>query len=184
MSAPAPSPSTADRVSARVGGITPAVDAKARELEARGRPVIGFGAGQPAAGGLPERAVHSAFATLLAPYWAARSKSITVEQLEAASPSGPVYPRERVEATGRPAHENGLWGITDETIPDVETLVPLGAFYVYPPMKALPDKEIRGVRAADEAFGTPGDLRISYALDENDLAEGITTMDLPIAEAR
>jgi len=39
------------RISARIGGInesaTLAVDAKARELKAAGRPVIGFGAGQP-----------------------------------------------------------------------------------------------------------------------------------------
>jgi aspartate/methionine/tyrosine aminotransferase len=39
------------RISARIGGITPsatlAVDAKARELKAAGKPVIGFGAGQP-----------------------------------------------------------------------------------------------------------------------------------------
>jgi aspartate/methionine/tyrosine aminotransferase len=39
------------RVSKRIGGISPsatlAVDAKAKELKAAGRPVIGFGAGQP-----------------------------------------------------------------------------------------------------------------------------------------
>lgn len=39
------------RVSARIAGITPsatlAVDAKAKALQAQGRPVIGFGAGQP-----------------------------------------------------------------------------------------------------------------------------------------
>src|SRR5207248_1035357 len=39
------------RISARIGGISPsatlAVDAKVKELKAAGRPVIGFGAGQP-----------------------------------------------------------------------------------------------------------------------------------------
>src|SRR5690242_8055910 len=39
------------RVSARIAGITPsatlAVDAKVKALKAEGRPVIGFGAGQP-----------------------------------------------------------------------------------------------------------------------------------------
>ncbi len=44
-------PSPARRVSARVGAIaesaTLAVDAKAKELKAAGRPVIGFGAGEP-----------------------------------------------------------------------------------------------------------------------------------------
>ncbi len=409
MSAPAPSPSPASRVSARIGGITPsatlAVDAKARELKAQGRPVIGFGAGQPdfptpanvleaaeaavrdrvnhgytAAGGLPElreaiaaktvrdsgfevdpgrvlvtnggkQAVYSAFATLLdpgdevllpAPYWTTYPESIvlaggvgvqvtadettgylvTVEQLEAArtprtkvllfvspsNPTGAVYPREQVEAIGRWAHENGLWVITDEIyehlvydgaeapsmpvlvpeladrtivlngvaktysmtgwrvgwllgpqdvakaatayqshlcgnvsnvaqraalaavsgpldavfamrdafdsrrkaalsllsgIEGVETPVPLGAFYVYPSMKALLGKEIRGERPADtvaladlilreaevavvpgEAFGTPGYFRISYALAEKDLTEGITRMARLLAEAR
>lgn len=55
MSAPAPAdqpaPSARRRVSARVGGIaesaTLAVDAKAKALKAAGRPVIGFGAGEP-----------------------------------------------------------------------------------------------------------------------------------------
>ena len=88
-------------------------------------------------------------------------------------------------------------------IPGVETPVPLGAFYVYPSVKALLGKEIRGERPADtvaladlilreaevavvpgEAFGTPGYFRISYALDENDLAEGITRMSRLLAEAR
>ncbi|KFZ82901.1 aspartate aminotransferase [Amycolatopsis sp. MJM2582] len=88
-------------------------------------------------------------------------------------------------------------------IPGVETPVPLGAFYVYPSVKALLGKEIRGERPADtvaladlilreaevavvpgEAFGTPGYFRISYALDENDLAEGITRMGRLLAEAQ
>ncbi|MGW5699992.1 pyridoxal phosphate-dependent aminotransferase [Amycolatopsis japonica] len=88
-------------------------------------------------------------------------------------------------------------------IPGVETPVPLGAFYVYPSVKALLGKEIRGERPADtvaladlilreaevavvpgEAFGTPGYFRISYALNENDLAEGIARMGRLLAEAR
>ncbi|WP_147795433.1 pyridoxal phosphate-dependent aminotransferase [Cellulomonas sp. Y8] len=52
VSAPAPAqPAQPRRVSARVGGIaesaTLAVDAKAKALKAAGRPVIGFGAGEP-----------------------------------------------------------------------------------------------------------------------------------------
>lgn len=47
----AATPPTARRVSARVGAIsesaTLAVDAKAKALKAAGRPVIGFGAGEP-----------------------------------------------------------------------------------------------------------------------------------------
>jgi len=46
-----PAPLTASRISSRVGGIaesaTLAVDAKAKALKASGRPVIGFGAGEP-----------------------------------------------------------------------------------------------------------------------------------------
>src|SRR5512133_3650737 len=44
-------PHVHDRISARIGGIaesaTLAVDAKAKALKAAGRPVIGFGAGEP-----------------------------------------------------------------------------------------------------------------------------------------
>ncbi|WET80236.1 pyridoxal phosphate-dependent aminotransferase [Amycolatopsis sp. QT-25] len=88
-------------------------------------------------------------------------------------------------------------------IPGVEAPVPLGAFYLYPSVKALLGKEIRGERPADtvaladlllreaevavvpgEAFGTPGYFRISYALNENDLAEGISRLGLLLAEAR
>jgi aspartate aminotransferase len=47
----APDPATKPRISARIGGIaesaTLAVDAKAKALKAEGRPVIGFGAGEP-----------------------------------------------------------------------------------------------------------------------------------------
>jgi aspartate/methionine/tyrosine aminotransferase len=50
-SSPAPSRADRARVSARIGGIaesaTLAVDAKAKALKAAGRPVIGFGAGEP-----------------------------------------------------------------------------------------------------------------------------------------
>jgi aspartate aminotransferase len=50
-SRPESSPTSRPRVSARIGGIaesaTLAVDAKAKALKAQGRPVIGFGAGEP-----------------------------------------------------------------------------------------------------------------------------------------
>src|SRR4249920_3099505 len=46
-----PSPATRSRISRRIGGIaesaTLAVDARAKALKAAGRPVIGFGAGEP-----------------------------------------------------------------------------------------------------------------------------------------
>jgi aspartate aminotransferase len=70
---------------------------------------------------------------------------------------------------------------------------PLGAFYVYPSVKGLFGRPIAGrvattsAELADlildeaevavvpgEAFGTPGYVRMSYALGDEDLAEGVT----------
>ncbi|MGI5338660.1 pyridoxal phosphate-dependent aminotransferase [Streptomyces sp. CA-181903] len=80
---------------------------------------------------------------------------------------------------------------------------PEGAFYAYPSVKALLGKEIRGRRPATsvelaalileeaevavvpgEAFGTPGYLRLSYALGDEDLAEGVSRIQKLLAEAR
>ncbi|GHG37997.1 hypothetical protein GCM10018980_10330 [Streptomyces capoamus] len=80
---------------------------------------------------------------------------------------------------------------------------PEGAFYAYPSVKALLGKEIRGRRPQDtvelaalileeaevavvpgEAFGTPGYLRLSYALGDEDLVEGVSRMQKLLAEAR
>ncbi|MFB7472216.1 pyridoxal phosphate-dependent aminotransferase [Kitasatospora sp. NPDC056184] len=80
---------------------------------------------------------------------------------------------------------------------------PEGAFYVYPSVKALLGKEIRGRRpqtsaelaslildeaevavVPGEAFGTPGYLRLSYALGDADLAEGVGRIQKLLAEAR
>ncbi|MEC3976500.1 pyridoxal phosphate-dependent aminotransferase [Amycolatopsis sp. H20-H5] len=88
-------------------------------------------------------------------------------------------------------------------IPGVHTPTPEGAFYAYPSVKALLGKEIRGERPADsvaladlilravevavvpgEAFGTPGYFRLSYALAEAELVEGVTRMGALLAEAR
>jgi aspartate aminotransferase len=73
--------------------------------------------------------------------------------------------------------------------------MPEGAFYAYPSVKGLLGKEYDGRRidtSADlaeyileqaevavvpgEAFGTPGYLRLSYALGDDDLVEGITRL--------
>jgi len=73
--------------------------------------------------------------------------------------------------------------------------VPQGAFYAYPSVKALLGRTIDGVtpqtsaELADfildkaevavvpgEAFGSPGYLRLSYALGDDDLVEGITRL--------
>ncbi|WKK21161.1 pyridoxal phosphate-dependent aminotransferase [Streptomyces olivoreticuli] len=80
---------------------------------------------------------------------------------------------------------------------------PEGAFYAYPSVKGLLGKEIRGKRPATsgelaalildevevavvpgEAFGTPGYLRLSYALGDEDLVEGVSRMQKLLAEAR
>ncbi len=80
-------------------------------------------------------------------------------------------------------------------IPGIACPEPQGAFYVYPSVKALLGREIAGrtpttsVQLAElileeaevavvpgEAFGTPGYLRLSYALGDEDLVEGISRM--------
>jgi aspartate/methionine/tyrosine aminotransferase len=78
-------------------------------------------------------------------------------------------------------------------IPGVVCPEPLGAFYAYPSVKGLLGVSLRGRTAhnsselADlildevevavvpgEAFGTPGYLRMSYALSDDDLVEGVS----------
>ncbi|WP_069814487.1 pyridoxal phosphate-dependent aminotransferase [Streptomyces sp. TP-A0874] len=88
-------------------------------------------------------------------------------------------------------------------IDGVECPVPEGAFYAYPSVKGLLGKEIRGRRPSSsvelaeiileeaevavvpgEAFGTPGYLRLSYALGDEDLAEGVSRIQKLLEEAR
>ncbi|RLL68410.1 pyridoxal phosphate-dependent aminotransferase [Streptomyces sp. Z26] len=80
---------------------------------------------------------------------------------------------------------------------------PEGAFYAYPSVKGLLGRELRGRRPATsvelaelileevevavvpgEAFGTPGYLRLSYALGDEDLVEGVSRIQKLLAEAR
>ncbi|BAJ29018.1 MULTISPECIES: pyridoxal phosphate-dependent aminotransferase [Kitasatospora] len=80
---------------------------------------------------------------------------------------------------------------------------PEGAFYVYPSVKGLLGKELRGKRpqtsaelaalildeaevavVPGEAFGTPGYLRLSYALGDTDLVEGVSRIQKLLGEAR
>ncbi|MEU4210021.1 pyridoxal phosphate-dependent aminotransferase [Streptomyces sp. NPDC026206] len=80
---------------------------------------------------------------------------------------------------------------------------PEGAFYAYPSVKGLLGKDIRGKRpqtstelaalildeaevavVPGEAFGTPGYLRLSYALGDEDLVEGVSRVQKLLAEAR
>jgi aspartate/methionine/tyrosine aminotransferase len=79
---------------------------------------------------------------------------------------------------------------------------PEGAFYAYPSVKDLLGREIRGVRAESsaalaelildeaevavvpgEAFGAPGYFRLSYALGDDDLAEGVGRLAALLGEA-
>jgi aspartate aminotransferase len=86
-------------------------------------------------------------------------------------------------------------------IPGVVCPEPKGAFYAYPSVKGLLGKELRGRRpqtsvelaalileeaevalVPGEAFGTPGYFRLSYALGDEDLAEGVGRVAKLLAE--
>jgi aspartate/methionine/tyrosine aminotransferase len=88
-------------------------------------------------------------------------------------------------------------------IPGVTCPLPEGAFYCYPSVKGVLGKELGGRRPASttelaevildnadvavvpgEAFGTPGYFRLSYALGDADLEEGITRMGKFLAQAK
>jgi aspartate aminotransferase len=88
-------------------------------------------------------------------------------------------------------------------IPGVRCPTPRGAFYAYPSVQELIGKELRGSRIDDtvglaaailehaevavvpgEAFGTPGFLRLSYALADDDLRAGVERMGALLAEAK
>jgi aspartate aminotransferase len=88
-------------------------------------------------------------------------------------------------------------------IPGVVCPLPDGAFYCYPSVKGAVGKELAGRRPANttelaelvldevdvavvpgEAFGTPGYFRLSCALGDSDLEEGITRLGKLLAQAR
>ena len=88
-------------------------------------------------------------------------------------------------------------------IPGVTCPLPEGAFYCYPSVKGVLGKELGGSRPAStaelaevildhadvavvpgEAFGTPGYFRLSCALGDADLEEGITRLGKLLAQAR
>ncbi|MEV4474764.1 pyridoxal phosphate-dependent aminotransferase [Nonomuraea sp. NPDC049504] len=88
-------------------------------------------------------------------------------------------------------------------IPGVLCPEPKGAFYAYPSVKELIGKELRGRRPRSsselaelileeaevavvpgEAFGTPGYFRLSYALGDSDLVEGVSRLAKLLSEAR
>ena len=88
-------------------------------------------------------------------------------------------------------------------IPGVTCPTPTGAFYVYPSVKGVLGKEIRGKRpqtsaelatlildevevaaVPGEAFGPSGYLRFSYALSDDDIVEGIGRIAKLLSEAK
>ena len=88
-------------------------------------------------------------------------------------------------------------------IDGVECPTPQGAFYVYPSVKGLLGKEIRGkvcntsaelaalildeaevAVVPGEAFGPSGYIRLSYALGDDDLVEGVTRLQKLLSEAK
>jgi aspartate/methionine/tyrosine aminotransferase len=87
-------------------------------------------------------------------------------------------------------------------IPGVVCPEPEGAFYAYPSVKGLLGKPIRGRVSSTsaelaelildeaevavvpgEAFGTPGYIRMSYALGDDDLAEGVARIAKLVADS-
>jgi aspartate/methionine/tyrosine aminotransferase len=87
-------------------------------------------------------------------------------------------------------------------IPGVVCPEPYGAFYAYPSVRGLLGKPLRGKASAStaelaavileeaevavvpgEAFGTPGYLRLSYALGDADLAEGLSRVAKLVADS-
>ena len=89
-----------------------------------------------------------------------------------------------------------------QDIPGVRCPEPKGAFYAYPSVQDVVGRSIRGTTIESsahlcevvlaeaevavvpgEAFGTPGYVRMSYALGDDDLVEGVTRMHKLLAEA-
>ncbi|HUA27820.1 MAG TPA: pyridoxal phosphate-dependent aminotransferase [Streptosporangiaceae bacterium] len=95
-----------------------------------------------------------------------------------------------------------MTGMLNE-IPGVVCPLPDGAFYCYPSVREIVGKELAGRRPANttelaelvldevdvavvpgEAFGTPGYFRLSCALGDADLEEGVTRLGKLLAQAR
>ena len=95
-----------------------------------------------------------------------------------------------------------MTGMLNE-MPGVVCPLPEGAFYCYPSVKGVLGKELAGAGAPTsaelaelmleeaevavvpgEAFGTPGYFRLSCALGDADLEEGITRLAKLLGQAR
>ena len=90
-----------------------------------------------------------------------------------------------------------------QAIPGFTCVEPEGAFYAFPSVEGVLGRELRGrhpatsMELADlileeakvaivpgEAFGAPGYARLSYALGDDDLVEGVTRIAKLVAESR
>jgi aspartate/methionine/tyrosine aminotransferase len=90
-----------------------------------------------------------------------------------------------------------------QEIPGIECPEPLGAFYCFPSVKGVLGRTINGRTATTsaelaeivldesevavvpgEAFGAPGYFRLSYALGDDDLVEGVSRLQKLLAEAQ
>ena len=97
--------------------------------------------------------------------------------------------REAFDRRGRTMHRM----LSD--IPGVTCLEPQGAFYCFPSFAGLLDRDINGTRASSsmeladvilaeakvalvpgEAFGAPGYMRLSFALSDDELVDGISRL--------
>jgi aspartate/methionine/tyrosine aminotransferase len=86
--------------------------------------------------------------------------------------------------------------------PGVECPEPLGAFYCFPSVKGVLGRSLRGrtpqtsaelaelvldeaevAVVPGEAFGAPGYFRLSYALGDDDLVDGVTRLQKLLGEA-
>ncbi len=86
-------------------------------------------------------------------------------------------------------------------VPGFTVPTPTGAFYAFPDVSGALEREIRGTKVTTsvelaavilqeaevaavpgEAFGAPGHLRFSYALDDDELAEGIDRVAALLSE--
>ena len=95
-----------------------------------------------------------------------------------------------------------ITGLLD-AIPGVDCPLPEGAFYVYPSVRGLIGRSLRGATIESssqlaglildeaevavvpgEAFGTPGYLRLSYATSDADITEGVGRMAALLGEAK
>jgi aspartate/methionine/tyrosine aminotransferase len=90
-----------------------------------------------------------------------------------------------------------------QEIAGVECPEPLGAFYCFPSVRGVLGRSIRGRTAQSsaelaeivldeaevavvpgEAFGAPGYFRLSYALGDDDLVEGVSRLQKLLGEAQ